>query len=162
VQLDEGNIGSTSLALSPDARTLASGSSSGVVNVYRRPQGLSLLEKLDTSSWQSTLLSDGAMQGSRRSSTAMPLAPDSTPPARALMNLATAVDTLAFSGDGQVGLCGVLDVLFLDLDFCSGRGRQGQSGGNWIAVLCAMALGHICAGILHLVVISAGFGLLQT
>ncbi len=75
-------MGATSLAISPDGAYLATGSSSGVVNVYKRPQGL----------LQPLILGVGGVGGKV----------DATPPVKALMNLTTTVDTLRFNHDSQV------------------------------------------------------------
>jgi U3 small nucleolar RNA-associated protein 18 len=86
-QLDEGAVGAATLCLSPDGSYLATGSTSGVVNLYRRPQG-GLLEPL--------LGEPGALRSNG-------LQPAVVPPVKALMNLVTNVDTLAFNHDSQVG-----------------------------------------------------------
>lgn len=65
----------------------------GVVNVYKRPAGL--LEPLLGSG-----LSGGIINGD---ATAGPVKPHAGRPLKALMNLTTAVDTLTFSPDSQVG-----------------------------------------------------------
>eukprot|EP00884_Botryococcus_braunii_P017829 jgi/Botrbrau1/472/Bobra.110_2s0110.1 len=79
---DEGCLNSTSLALSLDGAYLAAGSDSGVVNVYGRS-----LEGLGPSGAGPALL---------------PLRASCTKPVKSLLNLTTAVDSLAFSPDTQL------------------------------------------------------------
>lgn len=102
-QRDEGAVGATSLALSPGGGYLASGSRSGVVNLYRRPQGL--LEALLPGA---ELGGGGTGLGAAAAGLVAPAAPDGGRPLKALMNLTTSVDTLHFSPDGQVGCCSAL------------------------------------------------------
>jgi U3 small nucleolar RNA-associated protein 18 len=75
---DEGSIGGAALAASPDGATFASGSTSGIVNVYRHP----------------------APRGA--SGSVAPAAALSLAPLKALPHLTTTADTLAFSADGAV------------------------------------------------------------
>ncbi|KAG1679825.1 hypothetical protein FOA52_012738 [Chlamydomonas sp. UWO 241] len=77
--VDHGNKDSASLALSRDGRHLATGSASGMVNVYRRNAATAGLP------------GRGGL-----------LRPSAPVPLKEIGNLTTAVDTLAFSPDGQV------------------------------------------------------------
>ncbi|KAK9791599.1 hypothetical protein WJX73_001142 [Symbiochloris irregularis] len=76
---DEGTLTGTALAWSPTSTHLATGSDSGVVNLYRQP---SLFDNGGGGSM------GGAVKRHR--------------PSKAFMNLATQVDTLQFSPDGQM------------------------------------------------------------
>lgn len=78
---DHGNKDSSSLALSSDSQYLATGSQSGMVNLYSHQR----------SPAQSTSHSAGTM---KRASNPKPL--------KELMNLTTTIDSLAFSHDSQV------------------------------------------------------------
>jgi len=90
-QADEGCVGAGALALSSDGRFLATGASSGVVNVYDAARsGAGLLEP--------RLPAGGLLA----TAVARPAPPSAAAPLRALMNLTTAVDSLAFSADGQM------------------------------------------------------------
>ncbi|GAX80986.1 hypothetical protein CEUSTIGMA_g8421.t1 [Chlamydomonas eustigma] len=93
--VDCGNKDSAALALSRDNRYLATGSASGVVNVYRQDK-----------CWSSTALSATEAVHSHEQKTMMlpgsllrPLMPS---PLKEVMNLTTTVDTLAFSPDAQI------------------------------------------------------------
>ena len=79
--VDCGNKDSASLSLSRDGRYLATGSASGVVNVYRQDQ-----------CW-------GAPAGGTKAGIQRPTTPA---PLREVMNLTTTVDTMSFSPDGQI------------------------------------------------------------
>lgn len=84
-QVDEGCINGTTLAVSPDDRYFASGSSSGVVNVYDRKRHASVLQPLLPSAVP-----------------VAPFKPSHQQPLKALMNLTTTVDSLAFNHDCQI------------------------------------------------------------
>ncbi len=113
-QVDEGNIGATSLALNPDGSLLASGSASGVVNVYRRPA--SLLEHVGSSMLGSGFgdVGSSGILGATSGSSGIggsssggigPVRAEGGSPLKALLNLTTAADTLEWSPDGQVRWC---------------------------------------------------------
>ncbi|CAK0782784.1 hypothetical protein CVIRNUC_005979 [Coccomyxa viridis] len=78
--VDEGCFSSTALAASADSSLYATGSKSGVVNLYKYPHR-----------------DQGLHVGSSG-----PLLPTASSPAKTLMNLTTSVDTLAFSPDTQI------------------------------------------------------------
>ena len=78
-QIDEGCLNSTALACSNTGTLFATGSTSGVVNVYDRQR---------TSGW---------LEGTNRPTAARPASPLHT-----FMNLSTSVDNLAFSPDTQL------------------------------------------------------------
>jgi U3 small nucleolar RNA-associated protein 18 len=80
--VDEGSTGGTSLAMSPQGNVFASGSQSGVVNVYRHP-------------------TESSVGGAERTAD-VPAAPLALRPIRALPHLVTTADSLAFSPDGQL------------------------------------------------------------
>ena len=84
--VDEGSVGGTALAASPDGKTFASGATSGIVNVYQYP----------TSS-NAVATASGNISG-----VAGPQAPIYLNPLKALPQLTTAADSLTFSPDGQV------------------------------------------------------------
>lgn len=84
--VDEGSTGGTSLAASPDGRTFASGTKSGIVNVYHHPS-------------QAAPTGGNGVAGAAAS---VPEAPLMLRPLRALSQLTTSADTLAFNGDGQM------------------------------------------------------------
>ncbi|KAF8072604.1 U3 small nucleolar RNA-associated-like protein [Scenedesmus sp. PABB004] len=96
-QRDEGALDCASLALSADGSYLATGGAAGVVSVYARPAGL--LAPLGGGGGGGGAGGGGAAAGFG----APPAAPA---PLKALMNLTTTVDTLAFSHDGQMLLMG--------------------------------------------------------
>lgn len=77
---DEGCVSSTALALAPSGGAFAAGADSGVVNVYR----------------------GGLLAARGGAARAAPAAPEARPPLRALDNLVTTIDTLAFSSDSQM------------------------------------------------------------
>jgi U3 small nucleolar RNA-associated protein 18 len=78
-QVDEGNFNTSCLAASQDSAYLATGSAAGIVNLYGHPSGGS-----------------GGGGGSRLAR------PARQPPLKSLMNLTTAVDSLAFNADSQL------------------------------------------------------------
>ena len=80
--VDEGSTGCTVLATSPDHRTFASGSRSGVVNVYQPD--------------------DWALTDSGSQAVLAPKAPVRLPPLKTLPHLVTLADTLAFGSDGEI------------------------------------------------------------
>ena len=80
-QVDEGCIKGTSLAVSPDGGAFASGSDAGVVNLYK---------------WDG-LRSGGAPGISNKVGPRASVAPE-----KAILNLTTAIDSMAFSPDGAV------------------------------------------------------------
>lgn len=99
--VDEGALGVSALAASAGG-SLAVGSTSGVVNVYRRGAGGALGPTPGGGVWA------GASAAPPPAATSAPLAP-ATPaaaarpaPARALMNLTTTIDTLAWAPSGAV------------------------------------------------------------
>jgi len=83
--VDEGSIGGTALAASPDGKTFASGATSGIVNVYQYPAA---------SGTATTIGDPGGIAG--------PQAPVYLNPMKALPQLTTAADSLTFSPDGQI------------------------------------------------------------
>jgi U3 small nucleolar RNA-associated protein 18 len=97
-QRDEGAIDCTALALSADSSYLATGDSSGVVNVYRRPAGLLSPVKLDDT--------DVAGATSSPAAAGFGVQPAAPAPLKALMNLTTSIDSLSFSHDSQMLLMG--------------------------------------------------------
>jgi len=72
--VDEGNLGGTSMAVSPSGHIIASGSKNGIVNLYKGED-----------------IANSTAMGA-----AMVL------PVKSLPHLTTTVDTLSFSGDGQI------------------------------------------------------------
>jgi U3 small nucleolar RNA-associated protein 18 len=96
-QRDEGAIDCTALAISADSSYLATGGSSGVVNVYRRPAGLLSPVAFDNGDVADARSAAAAGFG------AQPAAPA---PLKALMNLTTSIDSLSFSHDSQMLLMG--------------------------------------------------------
>jgi U3 small nucleolar RNA-associated protein 18 len=106
---DEGCVAPSSLAASRDGRWLACGSSSGVVNVYRTQPGLGAVPvggrvEEEEEEEQEQAAAAAAFGGGGLPAPRAPLfgsAVASPSPARALMNLVTAADTLAFSPDSQ-------------------------------------------------------------
>lgn len=103
-QRDEGALGCSSLALSPDGGYLASGDSSGVVNVYERRTGLlSPLLGDDGGGGDDSL---GLGFGGAGSTGGAGGGQAALIRLKSLMNLTTAVDTLSFSHDGQLLLMG--------------------------------------------------------
>lgn len=76
--VDEGCLKGTALAVSPNDRYFASGSSAGVVNLYERPRHASVLEPL---------LPGGRLPAA----VAAPAKPGAAPPLKTLMNLTTTV-----------------------------------------------------------------------
>jgi len=81
--VDDGCVKATSVAVSPGGRHYAAGSDVGVVNLYRA--------------------ADVPRAGGAAGAPAgLPAAPGAPAPAKALMQLTTAVDTLRFSPDGQM------------------------------------------------------------
>eukprot|EP00798_Chlamydomonas_sp_ICE-L_P000058 gene58-12877_t len=76
------NMDAASLAVSPNNKYLATGSGSGVVNIYSRDQ----------------VSSSGGGGGAKR----LAFAPSAPKPLKELMNLTTKVDTLTFSPDSQI------------------------------------------------------------
>ena len=89
--VDHGNKDSASLALSRDGRLMATGSASGVVNVYRQNQ-----------CWGAG--GGGAGGAAAKAGLMRPLAPA---PVKEVMNLTTTIDSLRFSPDGQILVGGV-------------------------------------------------------
>jgi U3 small nucleolar RNA-associated protein 18 len=108
---DEGCVAPSALAASRDGRWLACGSSSGVVNVYRTQPGMGAVPvggmagAAEAEEGAAAFASFGGGFGLGGAATAAaPLfgsAVTSPSPARALMNLVTSADTLAFSPDSQ-------------------------------------------------------------
>jgi U3 small nucleolar RNA-associated protein 18 len=100
-QRDEGAIDCTALALSADSSYLATGGSSGVVNVYRRPAGLLSPVNFDDADVASAgATSSPAAAGGFR------VQPVTPAPLKAIMNLTTSIDSLSFSHDSQMLLMG--------------------------------------------------------
>ena len=83
--VDEGSIGGTALATSPDGKTFASGSKSGIVNVYQHP----------ATARQPAVAGVGATAVEPQ--VAWPLKP-----LKALPHLTTTADSMSFSPDGQL------------------------------------------------------------
>ena len=108
---DEGAVGGSALALcgGPGGGSLATGSPTGVVNVYRRGADGSL------GAGAGVVVGDGGhgLLGPVRdragptpsTAVATPAAATRPAPARALMNLTTTIDTLAWAPGGQVLAC---------------------------------------------------------
>lgn len=86
---DEGCLQGTSMACSPDGALFASGSNSGVVNIYSREQ--------QQEQQQHTLF-----DGGDGSDWVLPEAPTAGKPLKTVLNLSTAIDTLHFNHDGQM------------------------------------------------------------
>ena len=82
--IDEGSTGTTALATAPNGQMFASGSKSGIVNLYNHPP------KNDM---------DGFTRSSLSGAPELPLA---LKPLKALPNLVTTADTLSFNHDGQL------------------------------------------------------------
>lgn len=80
--IDEGNVGSAALAASSDPYTFASGSTVGIVNVYRIPE---------TSG-----------RGASQEGLSKPTIPQQLRPLKALNHLVTSADIVRFSPDGQI------------------------------------------------------------
>ena len=92
--VDEGCLTAAALALAPSGRLYATGADSGVVNVYRR-SGLPAA---------GTLVGSGVAAGDDAEVAGAPARPcpaRAAVPARAITNLTTVADTLAFSPDSQ-------------------------------------------------------------
>jgi len=87
---DDGAVGCTSIAISPDSSLLATGDSSGVVNLYRRPAGLLLP------------VDQGGQGGGAAAISRFGSAPSAAPPLKSFMNLTTTVDSLTFNHDSQL------------------------------------------------------------
>ncbi len=79
-QVDEGNFNTSCLAASHDSAYLATGSTSGVVNLY----------------------SQQGQQGGASGPASRLVRPAAQPPLKSLMNLTTVVDSLAFNADTQL------------------------------------------------------------
>jgi len=82
--VDEGSTRGSALSVSPDGQTFASGSESGVVNVYQH----------STATAQTNGSAGGASDN--------PEAPLALRPLRSLPHLTTNADSIAFNGDGQL------------------------------------------------------------
>jgi WD40 repeat protein len=82
-QVDEGCLKGTSLAAAGDGTRFATGSNSGVVNLYHRAERAS-----------------AAQQAGRA---AAPVAAAFEPPAKSFMNLTTTIDSLAFRWGANIG-----------------------------------------------------------
>jgi hypothetical protein len=89
---DHANVSPTALAVSPDGSYLSTGSMAGVVNVYQRHSSNPAAGGLSTSAGV-PLRAPPALGG----------AVTNGKPLKEIMNLTTAVDTLVFSHDSQVG-----------------------------------------------------------
>jgi len=90
--IDEGSLNGTSIAASPNGQMVATGSSSGVVNLYKP-------------SFDTTMSSSGGgRKGGERGSGGggLPSAAGAPKPLKTLMQLTTTVDTLCFNHDGQM------------------------------------------------------------
>ena len=119
---DEGALGAASLAAAPSGRLLATGSSSGVVNVYARPRAAT---------------PDGANMG-------RPMLARAGKPLKALMNLVTTVDTLAFSPDSQA--CAPCHNMITTAELSLGHTLSSctsQHSSLWLAI-CYNAREHNC------------------
>eukprot|EP00879_Flechtneria_rotunda_P019216 GHRR01020177.1.p1 GENE.GHRR01020177.1~~GHRR01020177.1.p1 ORF type:complete len:484 (+),score=161.27 GHRR01020177.1:607-2058(+) len=103
-QRDEGAIGCSSLAVSPDGSYLATGSPSGVVNVYKRPAGL--LRQITAASLQTCNGDQGGVLQAVDRQDSFGIQQAAALPLKALMNLTTTIDTLAFNHDSQLLLLG--------------------------------------------------------
>ncbi|KAL4419673.1 hypothetical protein ABPG75_006771 [Micractinium tetrahymenae] len=84
---DEGCLQGTSMACSPDGALFASGSNSGVVNIYSREQQQQQHTVFDSGDGDDWVL---------------PQAPIAGKPLKTVLNLSTAIDTLHFNHDGQM------------------------------------------------------------
>ena len=84
--IDEGSISGAALACSSDGKTFASGSSSGIVNVYQHPSSSEMQRKSTTTTTH----------------TGEPQRPLPLCPIRALPHLTTTADAVQFSPDGQL------------------------------------------------------------
>ena len=92
--IDEGCLTAAALAAAPSGRLYATGADSGVVNVYRRggpPAAGTLAGSGDYA----------GEEGEAAGGPARPCPARAAAPARAITNLTTVADTLAFSPDSQ-------------------------------------------------------------
>lgn len=89
--IDEGSLNGTSIAASPNGQMVATGSSSGVVNLYK--------PSFDTTTSKS---SSGREGGEDSFGGGLPRAAGASKPVKTLMQLTTTVDTLCFNQDGQM------------------------------------------------------------
>ncbi|KAI7839207.1 hypothetical protein COHA_007020 [Chlorella ohadii] len=89
---DEGCLNGTSMACSPDGALFATGSNSGVVNLYSRQQ-----QEAQRRQGQRTVFGE-----EEAGSWAMPEAPYAGKPLKSVLNLTTTIDSLAFNHDGQM------------------------------------------------------------
>lgn len=94
--VDEGSTGGTALATSPNGAMFASGSKSGIVNVYRHPKDIEQPGVSGTDASTKSSIGTGALAGTA------PEPPMALQPLRALPHLVTSVDSLAFNHDGQL------------------------------------------------------------
>ena len=98
--VDAGCLNGSALTSSPAGGLFATGSSSGVVNLYDRKQALAAPEV-----GRRTVFSDGGdgePAAPPAAAAAMPRLPSAAVPLWEMMNLTTKVDTLAFNPDGQM------------------------------------------------------------
>ena len=100
-QADEGSLVGTALAVSPASHTLATGSDSGVVNIYKQSPA-------KASAGPGSPLSAAGIKVPGAGG--MPLPLHRPPAVKSFMNLRTEVDTLSFSPDGQVRPTSNVDV----------------------------------------------------
>ena len=85
--VDEGCLNGTALACAPGGAYFASGSSSGVVNVY---------------DWRQAAAAGAAAAAPAAGGAALPEAPLAARPLKAVLNLTTSISCLAFNPDAQV------------------------------------------------------------
>ncbi len=90
--VDEGCLTATALAAAPSGRLFAAGADSGVVNVYSRGPGAEAAGAAAERGPGANLVPSKLRR---------PCAARQAPPLRALTNLTTTIDTLAFSPDSQ-------------------------------------------------------------
>ena len=146
---DEGAVSGTALACS--GGWVAAGSDSGVVNVYGRGRGGTLLSSSSSSS-PSKVLSDDDGDGDDNPLSLLraPAAAARPKPARSLLNLTTTIDTLAFSPGGEL-LVLASRMRRDSLRVCSGKDLKVYA--NWPS--SRTPLGHV-----HCAAFSPGGGML--
>ena len=97
--VDEGCLTAAALAVAPSGRLYATGADSGVVNVYRRDGPLGAGSGSTYRAVGPGL--DATEDGEAAGGPARPYPARAAAPARAITNLTTVADTLAFSPDSQ-------------------------------------------------------------
>ena len=100
--VDSGCLNGSALAASPEGGLFASGSTSGVVNVYDRKQALAAPGAKGRHTVFEAESEDLGTAAAAAARVAMPRLPSSTAPLWEMMNLTTKIDTLTFNPDGQM------------------------------------------------------------